>query len=497
MSAFIIILKKKKFLFIKPLSPLQFKKIIENLGPSFIKLAQVLATRADLFPQKYLQKLKELHDEIEPMVLSDFQKVYNKAFGKKPPFVSFESKPIASASIGQVHSAYLKNHIKVAVKLRRYGIVDQVKTDIAILKIVSNILKPFFSTYTKNSIESVIDEFSKMILIEIDFKKELGNIKEFSKIYSKSNIIFPKTYDKYCSESALVMSFEQGVRFNDKNALIKQNIDFNEIMKNLVIFYTDQMLLKGFFHADPHPGNLLINSKGEIILLDFGMVKRISNQTRIAMIELARAANEYNFENFIKACRKMGIIAYEAPQYQMQEYAEKMFEIFGNEFLSSSSMQTLIFEVLESMQDFPFKLPQDVIYVMRASSIIEGLGTTYIENFNGVKDIIPILRAYIPKALLSEEKLFDKLINELNNFPFLLKRLKDIVYNISDGSMTMNISRDQVEWVEKEVRSYLKNIFIGFIIMFIGMTLLISSLPIKILGWPVIISGLIKVIYSL
>jgi len=496
LTVFLIILKKNSVFFLKPLPPKKFKITIEKLGPCFIKFAQVLATRADLFPQDYLLELKEFHDEIEPMESKDFQKVFKFAFGSHNPFSSFSSKPIASASIGQVHVATL-NKTKVAVKLRRFGIEKKVKTDISILKFLTRLFNPLFSTYTKNSIESLIDEFSKMILLEVDLSIELKNLKEFSISYANSGVLFPKPFENYCSKDALVMSFEDGFRFDDSRSLSQFNVDFRELMKKIVMFYTDQMLIKGFFHADPHPGNLLITDQGQIILLDFGMVKKIPRHIRIAMIELAKAANEYDFEHFILACKKLGIIAYEAQLSQMQEYAEKMFTIFQNDHLSSSSMQALALEVLESMQDFPFKLPQEIVYVMRASSIIEGLGTTYIKNFNGVKDILPILQLYIPKAIFTEETLLNTLIGDLNNIPFILKRARDLFFHLSDGSMTMHVSKEQVEWVEKEVKSYLKGIVVGFVFMFFGLAFLISSSTIQWFGWFIIFFGILKVIYSL
>ncbi|WP_294963520.1 hypothetical protein [Sulfurimonas sp.] len=126
---------------------------------------------------------------------------------------------------------------------------------------------------------------------------------------------------------------------------------------------------------------------GELILLDFGMVKSVPNNSRVAIIELIKAANEQDYEGYIAANKKLGTIAYEAPTAELAEFTSKMFEIFSNDNLDSESMQQLAFDVLESTKNLPFKLPSDAIYILRVSAIIEGLGTTYIENFNGVKDI--------------------------------------------------------------------------------------------------------------
>ena len=283
-----VIKRKNSFLGIKPLSPQKLKNIITLLGASFIKLAQVLATRADFFSEDYLDELKQLHDSLPQMNEKDFEIVFNEAF-KNNPFSKFEKNAIACASIGQVHIAYLDENKKVAVKLRRLNIKKQVVADIKIISFFNFIFKPLFSYYTKNSIEAVIKEFSSMILQEVSLKQELNNLLKFSKTYENQNIRFPKPYINLCSDDAIVMSYEEGFRFDDKKNIFKYKIDFKKIISTLVDFYTTQMLINGYFHADPHPGNILITKDSEIIFLDFGMVKSVPNDIRIAIIELIKA----------------------------------------------------------------------------------------------------------------------------------------------------------------------------------------------------------------
>jgi predicted unusual protein kinase regulating ubiquinone biosynthesis (AarF/ABC1/UbiB family) len=422
----LVIKKRESFLFLKPLSAKKLKETTINLGASFIKLAQVLATRADFFSADYLEELKELHDKLPCMSEIECNSVFYKAF-KENPFSSFENTPIASASIGQVHVAFLKDGTKVAVKLRRVGIKERVSADIKIINFFNVIFNPLFSHYTKNSIEAVISEFSSMILQEVSLNHELANLQKFSDTYKDSGIKFPKAYAHICSDDALVMSYEEGFRFDDKENLQKKNIDFNEIISKLVDFYTTQMLINGYFHADPHPGNLLVNDKGELILLDFGMVKSIPNNIRIAIIELVKAANERDFELYISASKRLGTIAYEAPTSELATFTDKMFNIFSNDNLTSESMQKLAFEVLESTRNLPFKLPSDAIYILRVSAIIEGLGTTYIENFNGIKDILPILQKNIPKALGANESVIETIIEEIKDIPFIFKDSRQII----------------------------------------------------------------------
>jgi predicted unusual protein kinase regulating ubiquinone biosynthesis (AarF/ABC1/UbiB family) len=464
LTLFLLIKKKDKFLIFKPLSPTKLKESINFLGASYIKLAQVLATRADFFTTEYLEELKTLHDEIPPMTQDEFQTVFSKAFNENI-FSKFEQNPIASASIGQVHRAWLNDGTKVAVKFRRYKIKEQVEADIRILNFFNSLFRPLFSYYTKNSVEAVIDEFSIMIKQEVDFTHEKENLKKFSHTYKQSNVKFPIPYEEFCTNHAIVMSFEEGYRFDDKKNLAKLGIKFEDIMGKLIYFYTEQMLINGYFHADPHPGNLLIDKRGELILLDFGMVKKIPNLTRVAIIELIKSANERDFELYITACKRLGIIAHDAPEARMQELAESMFDIFDNESLTSSSMQNLAFELLESMKDLPFKLPQEAIYMLRVSAIIEGLGTTYIENFNGIKDILPILQKYIPKALGGNDKILKLLKNEVTGFPLTIKRVKKIVNDLSENALQVHMNPDSIDLMVEKQKAYFKPIAKGLLLI--------------------------------
>lgn len=460
-----MIKNKKSFFGIKPLTPLRLKISIIFLGASFIKLAQVLATRSDFFSDDYLAELKELHDNLPPMNQKEFDMVYGRAFGKKDIFKSFENTPVASASIGQVHIAYLYDNTKVAVKLRRESIKKQVLADIKIISLFNSLFRPLFSTYTKNSIEAVIGEFSKMIQEEVSLDNERRNLKEFSKIYAHSGVKFPLAIDEFCSDDAVVMSYEEGFRFDDKENLKKYNIDFRQLISKLINFYTEQMLINGFFHADPHPGNLLVNTKGELILLDFGMVKRVPNHTRIAIIELIKAANEQDYELYISASKRLGTIAYEAPTAELAEFTAKMFAIFANDNLNSESMQKLAFEVLETTKDLPFKLPSDAIYILRVSAIIEGLGTTYIENFNGIKDILPILQDNIPKAINAKGGLLESLVGIAKNTPFLIQDIQHSIKKLANDDLRIELSNDQLGYVAGEIKGYISSLLLPAVLM--------------------------------
>lgn len=176
--------------------------------------------------------------------------------------------------------------------------------------------------------------------------------------------------------------------------------------------------------------------------------------------------------------------------------SERMFDIFGNENLSSENMQKLAFEVLNSTKDLPFKLPQEAIYILRVSAIIEGLGTTYIENFNGIKDILPILQENIPKALGAQEGLLEMLIKEFKSIPLTIRDIKSSLKQISDGELKVELSLNQLEWLTKEVKDYFKPILLSFTLLLGGIFCLLYDPNFKELALVLFSLGVARLIFK-
>ncbi|WP_029460300.1 ABC1 kinase family protein [Solidesulfovibrio alcoholivorans] len=493
-TVFVLVRRGESFLFLRPLPPRELKAAILTLGASFIKLAQVLATRADFFTDDYLAELRGIHDEVAPMREADFREAFTRAFGDAPPFASFDPAPIASASIGQVHAATLPDGRKVAVKLRRLGVAKRVRDDIFLVRAMLSVFTPFFSRATKNSVEAVLAEFSAMIVKEVDLSVELSNLRKFTDAYGDGTVRFPVPEPALSSADALVMSFETGLRIDDKDALAAAGIPFRKVLDAIIAFYIEQMLVRGYFHADPHPGNILVREDGGITLLDFGMVKRLPADTRVAMIEVAKTAHDREYEGFIKACKRLGIVAAGADPSEMMEFAERMFDIFGDASLSAASMQALAFSVLASMKDLPFKVPQDVVYVMRASTLIEGLGTTYIENFNGVKDILPLLRKNLTRAMGAEAGLFPTVRQELAGLPLTLRRMKTVLLELSEASLAVKLSPETMEYAGERLRPYLRKFALGILLIAAGFLAALTDVPHAVpVAWTLFVAGAVRV----
>jgi predicted unusual protein kinase regulating ubiquinone biosynthesis (AarF/ABC1/UbiB family) len=475
-TVFLLFRRRRRWLLWKPLEPEELVENIRSLGASFLKLAQVLATRADFFDPVYLLALRQLHDRMPAMSDKDRLRAFRRAFPDPDVFVHFNQVPLASASIGQVHKAELRDtHTIIAVKLLRENIQLQVRIDILLLNLFLKIFRPLFTDQTRHSIESVLKAFSRVVLQEVSMRQELANLEHFSQVYADSGIRFPVPYNDYCSDSALVMSFEEGVRIDDVALIKNLDVSFSELMQKLVVFYVEQMLVKGLFHADPHPGNLLVSPTGELILLDFGMVSRIPRSMRKAMIYAVKAAYERDFELLVSATRKMGVLTEDSDFNSLSSVAENLFEIFDSEHLKASSMQELAFGILNVMHDQPFKLPQDVIYVMRVSSLVEGIGTQYVENFNGIKDILPILWQNLPRALGEGGLSFERLKNEFIQLPLTVSKARKVVELAEQGELVVRMSVADRQYILEHLKKHLQAI--SRLIFFLALAFYFQQLP--------------------
>ncbi len=474
-TVFLLFRRRKRWFLWRPLPPEDLVACIRSLGASFLKLAQVLATRADFFDLNYLQALRQLHDRMPAMSERHRRRAFRRAFPDPQVFAEFEDQPLASASIGQVHRATLREgNQQVAVKLLRENIGLQVRVDIFLLNLFLKLFRPLFTDQTRHSIESVLRAFTRVILQEVSMQQELANLEHFSQVYAESGVRFPVPYPQYCSDTALVMSFETGARIDDRAAVARLPVGFEQLMKQLVLFYTEQMLVKGYFHADPHPGNLLVSPQGELILLDFGMVSRIPQTMREAMIYAVKAAYERDFALLSTATRRMGILTEESDLRALSSVAESLFAIFDSDHLDASSMQELAFGVLEVLQDQPFKLPQDVIYVMRVSSLIEGLGTQYIENFNGIKDILPILKENLSRALGEDRLPLEKLRHEVLQLPLTVIKTRRLIELAEQGELVVRLATDDRKYLLGRVSAQLQRL--GWLIFLLALAFYFQQL---------------------
>ena len=272
-------------------TPEKLRAILEELGPTYVKLGQIMSLHSDVLPQRYCDELMKLTSEVTPMPFEMVEEVINRSYREDwhNIFSSIEKETLGSASIAQVHKARLIDGTDVIVKVERKGIYDIMARDIGLLKRAVNLLPPVGGFKNVVDLEMVLDELWATAQEEMDFLKEAANMEEFTRNQQGIRYIrCPKLYHEYTTSRVLVMEYIGGCPVDDRASLLADGYDLGEIGRKLVNNYVKQVMDDGFFHADPHPGNVKVMD-GKIVWIDMGMMGRLSNRDRNLMARAVRA----------------------------------------------------------------------------------------------------------------------------------------------------------------------------------------------------------------
>ncbi len=373
------------------------EKLIE-LGPTFIKMGQSMGTRADLLPLPFVVELGTLVDSV-PQFPNEiaFARIEHE-LGKKinEVYAEFELEPVAAASLGQVYRARLHTGEEVAVKVQRPNLEATIKGDMIILKKVANFAERFPRLNENADWSGMLREFDTTIHEEMDYAAEGKNAERFRESFKNwSNIHVPTIYWHATTSKVLTMEFIHGTKVTDIEEQERLNISPAKVNRLLIKTYLKQLLEDGFFHADPHPGNLLVMPDGRLAFFDFGMVGRITPQLQAKMIDAffhvvskdpAGIAEDLIELDFLKPGTSPNVI---------KPVVEKMFEFHFNLKLKDVNFKELTYDLADVMYDYPFRLPSNFTYIMRALMTLEGIGIITDPEFNFFETAKPYAKEFM------------------------------------------------------------------------------------------------------
>src|SRR4051812_32866618 len=284
-------------------------KDLEQLGPTFIKLGQLLSTRVELMPPAYLEALSRLQDKVTPFGSDEVEKIISSELGVRmsKAFSDFDQKPIASASLGQVHRAQLRDGRSVAVKVQRPKIREAMVDDLDALEDIAEFLDAHTEAGKRYEFGQMLDQFRKSLLRELDYRQEAHNLTTFhQQLRSFPRLIVPLPIPDYCSARVLTMEYIPGVKITEMSPLARMEFDGGGLAEELFRAYLEQILIHGFFHADPHPGNVFLTEDYRIALIDLGMVGRIMPRLQEDLMQLLLAISEGRGEEAAQVAMKIG-----------------------------------------------------------------------------------------------------------------------------------------------------------------------------------------------
>lgn len=473
------------------ITPKKLRQILEDLGPTYIKLGQIMSSRSDILPQKYCDELMRLRSEVPPMPFTQVQEVIDRSFGYswKQVFLDIEEEPLGSASIAQVHRATLKTGENVVVKVQREGIYETMSRDIGLLRRAVKLLPPVaFKDLV--DLDLVLTELWRVTQEEMNFLMEAANMEEFAA--KNRDVVFvevPRLYREYTTTQVLVMEYVDGLAIDDKVDLLANGYDLSEIGAKFVDNFVKQVIDDGFFHADPHPGNVMIRG-GKIVWMDMGMMGRLTDRDR-EFISRAVEGVALNDIGMIQDCvLAIGEFRGKPDQSQLYDDLQALMAKYGTADMGSIDIAELVKNLMEIMKNNQIVMPHGLTLLARGLTHVEGILATISPDIN----MVQIASARIKDQFFQEENLKKEAKKTVRSVIRSLRRAIDIPSLAADilqghmkGQTKVNLELHVSEDLSQLLRRLIRNIVMGLWVM----ALLISSSIIcttdmhpKILGIP-------------
>ena len=463
-------------------SPEKLRMILEDLGPTYIKLGQIMSLRSDILPKRYCDELMKLCSDVAPMPFDQVVDVIQDAFGCpwQEEFQSIEEKPLGSASIAQVHRAVLKSGEQVVIKVQRKGIYRTMARDIGLMHKVVRLLPPV-SIKEMVDLDLVLDELWKVTQEEMNFLTEAANIEEFHRknrdvAFVDRDVAFvdtPVLYREYTTPHVIVMEYIDGFSIDDKENLQENGYDLNEVGSKLIDNFIKQVMVDGFFHADPHPGNLRVRD-GKIVWIDMGMMGRLTEHDRE---EIGRAIEgiALNDIGMIQdAVLAIGEFRGKPDQSKLFEDIRNLMAKYGSEDLGNIDIAEIMQDLMEVMKENKITMPHGLTMLARGLAHIEGVLADISPEINMMEIASARVKSQMfeemdwKKELKNSGKTLYRSLRKAIDIPTLLA---DILQGQMKGQTKVNLDLHAGEDVSNLLRRVTRNIVMGLWVM----ALLISS----------------------
>lgn len=360
---------------VKGLSPEKLRLILEDLGPTFIKIGQVMSMRQDMIPAEYCEELTKLRTDVKPMDFDEIKSVIESEYGKSMDkvFTEFDKAPLGSASIAQAHYAVLKSGLRVVVKVQRRGIYDIMSRDIALMRKASGILKIAGGTADTFDFNMILDEMWFVTQQEMNFLTEAANADEFNELNSEVVYVScPQIEHKYTTSKVLVMEYIDGIEIDEKDNLREMGYDTEEIGLKLAENYVKQVIDDGYFHADPHPGNLRIRD-GQIVWIDMGMMGRLSTRDKSLLRTGVRAIAENDVAELKNVLLTMAVYKGKINHARLYTDLDDLLTKYGTVSMGDMDVGMLMNEILILSKAHNMSMPKGVTMLCRGVLTIQGV----------------------------------------------------------------------------------------------------------------------------
>jgi len=471
-----------KFINLKTNDAVRLRKAFEELGPTFIKLGQLLSLRQDLIPKEYCDEFSKLMDRVPGFPFNQVKKIIREDLKVEidEVFSIFKEEPIASASIGQVHEAVLRNNERVAVKVQRPDIRRTIHADIDIMYHIAGLIERYYPDLKIIKPIEIIKEFERYTKEEIDYNIEGQHIMRFYKNFRDDvSVTIPKVYWDYTNKRVLTMTFIDGTKISESETLNKKMINKKLLLKTISNSFMEQVFDFGYFHADPHPANIFVIKNNRIAWLDFGIVGRLDEKSRAGLANLFVSLIKTNREGIASACKEIGLVGTELDEERFKEDLDELGR-FYDVSLEHTKTGDVFNTILSIARKHNIIIPTNFVLLGKALVTLEGVGRDLDPSFNAVKEAEPfvdnlIARKYNPLTIAKDfvRDLFT-IRGEIKKVP---QQTVEVLNKLSKGELTVQFQHQDVRNLQSELARSSNQVVMGLIIaaLVIGSSLVLST----------------------
>jgi ubiquinone biosynthesis protein len=435
----------------------RIRLVLEELGPTFVKLGQLASTRPDLIPEQIIRELEKLQDQVPPFSFTDVRRIIEEELGEELDhiFHSFEEVPLAAASIGQVHRAVLHSGEKVAVKIQRPHIASIMETDLEILQDLTVLAERRLAWAAQYQMRDILDELSKSLRLELDYTVEARNAEKFSKQFQSDPTIYvPKVFWDYSTKKVLTMEYVEGVKLGELERLKQRGYNLKILAERLAKGMFQQIFMKGFFHGDPHPGNVLALPGNVIAFIDFGMVGRITSEMKYHLSSFMIALMRQSTDGIMKTIGDMGLVPDGVDVSQLREDIEKLREKYYHIPLSQVSLGEAVQDLLHVAFRHSIRIPSDLTLLGKALLTMEGVVEKLDPDFS-ITDIAEPFGRQLLKERLRPKNVAEMAWKRLSDYGELFvdlpKNVKELTRLMKQGKVRLEIGIPDLDFLLRKL----------------------------------------------
>jgi len=447
----------------------RIRLVLEELGPTFVKLGQSFSNREDLLPPELIQELQKLQDKVETVEMNVEEILENEfSISVKDHFAQVQKLPLATASIAQVYRATLIDGTEVILKIKKADVQSVIEDDLLLIKDLEKLVSSYSEIGEKLNLKQAISTFEKSLLEEVSLINEKENILQFRRNFKKSKETYvPKVYEEFSNNNVLCMEFIDGIKVTDTATLLQYNIDPVNISETGLRLFVSQILDYGFFHADPHAGNILVKKDGKVVFIDFGAVGKIPPNDKEVLENLIVSFVAKNPHKIVRYLKKMAI-SYEIPdERRFENDVEDILNFVHSTSLKEINAQVIINKMKDVLKDNRLQMPDYFYLLFKGISLIEGVGRTINPDLDVVKSLHPYTKKIFTKKISPKNIVktgMDRMLMFTDSVDEIPKELRSVLQKLDENKFTVSSEIKNIEKTNQLIKSSIINLILAMVL---------------------------------